>query len=553
MMHFLIRISIIINLLTIVGCANIVPPTGGKKDMMPPKIVQARSTPNLQTHFKKQNIDLTFNEWLKLEDVYNQVVVSPPLNERPEVTLDGKTVHFKFAKEEVLRENATYTINFGNAVKDFTEGNPAENLRFVFSTGAILDSLPFRAQVVDAEKGEIMENVLVMLYDNAADSVVRKIKPFYFARTNKLGIAQIQNIRAGKFKCFVLKDNDLNYLFNQDNETIGFPDTLVTLPQNDTSGIKIRAFDPIPKLRLKNKETNSYGFVKFNFTGDAHKAKIRWQEGVSKVLLDYGKEAGKDSVRLWYDQPSDAAWYAYTQTDTNKIDTIRVKPNSNRADFLKKSKLIATSIKQKVVNEPVYPLPVHPLKTHIIRFNHPIWNVDTSNIFITDTFSKKQPFRWERDSSQPTVLHLKLKTAWVEGMKYQVHLLPNAITDLFGLKNDSLQQSIVIQNRKELGDIQLKVKGLNKEKNYIIQILTGGNLLEVQFFVDKVVSFEKRIEAVNPDNYTVKIIEDLNRNRVWDTGDYDLKRQPERIFWKKLEQLRSNWELEADILYEIKN
>jgi hypothetical protein len=345
-----------------------------------------------------------------------------------------------------------------------------------------------------------------------------------------------------------LKDNDLNYIFNQDNETIGFPDSLISLPQSDTNALQIRAFDQTPKIRLKNKETNNYGFVKLNFTDDVHKAKIRWQDGISKVIPEYGK----DTMRLWYDNPSDAAWYVYTQTDTNKIDTIRVKPNSNRADFLKKNKFNCTSIKQKVANESNFATPVHPLKAHRITFSHPIWNIDTSNISIIDTFSKKMAFRCERDSLKPNVLNLKPQNAWVEGMKYQIQLLPNAITDLFGLKNDTLQQAIIIQNRKELGDIQLKIKGLDKQKNYLIQLLTGAQLVQTQFFVDKVVSFESRIEALNPDIYTIKIVEDLNKNHVWDTGDYDKKAQPERIFWKKLEQLRSNWELEADILYEIK-
>jgi hypothetical protein len=549
MTHFLIRITIIINVLTIIGCANIVAPTGGKRDIQPPQIVKARSTPHLQTNFRKQDIHLVFDEWLKLEDVYNQVVVSPPLNERPEVTLDGKTIHVKFAKDEILRENATYTINFGNAVKDFTEGNPAADLRFVFSTGAILDSLTFRARVVDAEKGEPLDNLLVMLYDNTADSVVRKIKPFYFARTDKSGVAKIENIKAGKFKCFVLKDNDLNYIFNQDNESIGFPDSLVSLPQSDTNALSIRAFDQTPKMRLKNKETNNYGFVKLNFTDDVRKAKIHWQDGISKVIPEYGR----DTVRLWYDHPSDAAWYVYTQTDSNKMDTIRVKPNSNRADFLKKNKFSCTSIKQKVANESNFAAPLHPLKAHIVAFNHPIWNIDTANISVTDTFSKKIAFRCERDSLKPNVLNLKPQNNWVEGMKYQIQLLPNAVTDLFGLKNDTLQQIIIIQNRKELGDIQLKIKGLDKQKSYLIHLLSGTQQVQAQFFVDKVVSFESRIEALNPDIYTIKIVEDLNKNHVWDTGDYDKKMQPERIFWKKLDQLRSNWELEADILYEIKN
>ena len=181
------------------GCANIVAPTGGAKDITPPNIIEAKSTKNFQTNFKKQRIEMTFDEWIKLEDVFNQVVVSPPLNEQPQVTQDGKKIVFEFGKKEELRENATYTINFGTSVKDLAEGNIAKNLRFVFSTGAIIDSLTVRGRVVDAVTGLPTEGAVLMLYDNFSDTVVRKIKPFYFGRTDKNGEAIIENVREGKF------------------------------------------------------------------------------------------------------------------------------------------------------------------------------------------------------------------------------------------------------------------------------------------------------------------------------------------------------------------
>ena len=95
------------SLLLMQGCANVGALNGGAKDIIAPKIVLGKSTPNKPVNFKKQRIVLTFDEWIRLDDVFAQVVVSPPLNETPEVTLHGKSVWFDFPETEILRENAT--------------------------------------------------------------------------------------------------------------------------------------------------------------------------------------------------------------------------------------------------------------------------------------------------------------------------------------------------------------------------------------------------------------------------------------------------------------
>jgi hypothetical protein len=192
------------------NCAQIAPLTGGERDKIAPKIVSDKSTPNFQKNFSKQPILLTFDEWISLNDVNAQVVVSPPLAERPKIGLNGRTLRFEFAPNEVLRENATYTINFGDAVKDLTEQNIAKDLRFVFGTGGGLDSLKCRVKVIDATDDNAQESILVMLYDDFSDSVVQKSRPFYFSKTDKSGVATIENVRAGKFKVFALKDGDNN-------------------------------------------------------------------------------------------------------------------------------------------------------------------------------------------------------------------------------------------------------------------------------------------------------------------------------------------------------
>ena len=209
-------------LLTLIGCANQGTLSGGKKDTTPPIIDSLKSTSNYQTNFKKQTIELTFNEWLQLNDVFKQVVVSPPLREKFDVSLKKKTVRFEFDEKEILRENATYTINFGTAVQDLTERNPVEDLRFVFSTGDFIDSLEVTGQVVEAFDKKPVKDVLVMLYDNLSDTVVRKEKPFYFAKTDEGGNFSIKNVRADTFKVFALIDGNANYLFDNVSEKIGF-------------------------------------------------------------------------------------------------------------------------------------------------------------------------------------------------------------------------------------------------------------------------------------------------------------------------------------------
>ena len=141
-------------ILLLYSCATPTTPTGGPRDENPPQIDTTLSTPNFQTRFLKQDISLTFNEWVMLEDVFNQVIISPPLQFKPEIYIKKKSVIIKWDERETLRENVTYTFNFGESVKDLTEKNPAEKLRFVFSTGDFIDSLTLSGKVVDAVDGK---------------------------------------------------------------------------------------------------------------------------------------------------------------------------------------------------------------------------------------------------------------------------------------------------------------------------------------------------------------------------------------------------------------
>ena len=526
-------VSLIALAFIIGSCANIVPPAGGPRDTTPPKVVKEKSTANFQTQFKKQRIVLTFDEWVKLDSVFQQVFVSPPTNERPEVTLHRNSVWIDFDNNEVLKPNTTYTINMGNSVKDITEGNAAKNLRFVFSTGDKLDSLFVLGVVKDALKGEPVENVLLMLYDNLNDTVVKRVKPLYFGQTDKEGRVKIENIKAGKYKMFALKDADANYLFNQETENIGFPEQFITLPDTSRDSIRITLFEPKRTLRLLTKETSQYGAIKLGFTREPKpgEASITYDNNGQTVVI----ERGKDSTSVFYNAVNDNPWNLYVKEDTGHIDTIRIR--AKKGDFLKKRKLQSTL--GRTGTSPQHPL--HPFK---MVFNAVIESIDTSKISLLDSLKSPVAYALHRDSLHPR--EVLLETKWVEDMRYQLEMLPGAFMDIYGLKSDTISRRIVAQNLKDFGGIILKIGNLDSTQSYIIQLLRDDGKVEKELVTKGVSRYEHTVATLPPGAYSVKIIEDMNGNGEWDTGDYEGHRQAERIWlFKLVDPLRADWEVEA--------
>jgi hypothetical protein len=522
----------------LVRCANIVPPVGGAEDVTPPQVVVEESTPNRQTNFQKQRITLTFDEFVVLEDVFNQVVVSPPLQYRPTLSLKGKTLRVDFDSREVLLENATYTINFGEAVKDLNEKNPAENLRFVFSTGPVLDSLTLQGKLVDAEKGEPVDGALFMLYENLSDTVVRTLRPFYFAKTDTSGTFLIENIRPGTFKGFALKDENLNYKFDQANELIGFPDSLIVVTDSVVP-LQIRMFTEAEVARLLDSDVSQYGHVKLilnqppprNLTVDVENA------AVHTVL-----EADADTLRVWYDLPNPVEWDLYVEQDTLWRDTLTVTP-LNRTAFLQNAQL--ARLEQGVNNEVIR---LNPDRTIQIAFNFPLVSYDSTKLKVyEDTVRREVRPVIVKDSLAPRSLILQYP--WQEAVTYQVEMLPGAATDLYGLLNrDTVLLNYRVEPRKSFATLELTLDSLDDKTNYVVQLLFQESNLVEEFRVGGVSRYQRTFNTLPPGDYSLQIITDLNNNGRWDTGNYDLKRQPEPIVQRKFtQQLRANWKLEETV------
>ena len=513
------------------SCANVVAPLGGDRDSVPPSLIQEESTPNFQTNFEKQVIELTFDEWVVLEDAFNQVIVSPPLEQRPELKLRRKTVRIEFDENEVLRPDATYTINLGEAVKDLNEKNPAENLRFVFSTGDVLDSLRVIGKVYDVLTNKPVEDVWFMMYENLADSVVRTEPPFYLTKTDKEGRCLIENVRADTFKVVALKSADADYFFNQQNEQIAFPDTPYVVSLTNIDTIFLPLFTEVPRLTLTGNEKGTFGLVKLIFNRPPDDSITVTHTGSG---FEFIRETDKDTLKLWYPEEQERPWRILVRPDTAAADTIHMEALS-KAEFVAGSSFTCEQAGTKIGHNPTLPFQ--------LEFNHPVGSWDTSLLRIyEDTLRTVVQPAISRDSANSRLLRLNFN--WREGIPYSLEFLPGAVQDVFGLVSDSVFIDLNVREVKDFGNINLSVSALDTNFHYLIELLGTGERVVRKFLVEGESNFSERVTTIAPGKYRLRIVEDGNRNGVWDTGHYDLHRQPEKQTVEDIEQLRANWDVE---------
>ena len=225
------------------GCANIVPPMGGYRDSLPPMLNRV-SPPDSSLDFEGNRIVFTFDEYIDVDNYMQNLIVSPIQQSIPTVTRKLNTVTLKF--RDTLEANTTYTLNFGNAIKDINEGNIKRNFTYVFSTGNYLDSLRFSGNVIKAETGDIDTTLTIMLHRSGEDSIVSSQKPRYITRTNGQGQFTLRNLPPGTFYVYALKDESGSYRYMQTDQLFAFADSAVHV-SDSTPNVTLYAYS-VPKV-----------------------------------------------------------------------------------------------------------------------------------------------------------------------------------------------------------------------------------------------------------------------------------------------------------------
>ena len=261
--HFFLLILVIPTIVVLTsGCGQIMTPTGGPRDSLPPKLISATPPPGT-TNFKGNRITLTFNEYVRIEELQKNLLVSPTPKNNPYIDFKLRTVTIKL--RDTLESNTTYTINLGNSIRDVNENNILKDFRYAFSTGPVLDSLTLSGKVEIAETGKIDSTLIVLLYKNLQDSAVIKQKPKYIERLDGSGRFTFINLAEGAYKIYALKDMNGSKTYDSKSEIFAFTDKPVTV-NSKTTPVNLLAYaeekekpKPAPaekKLKYSTKITN---------------------------------------------------------------------------------------------------------------------------------------------------------------------------------------------------------------------------------------------------------------------------------------------------------
>ena len=523
-------VYILFSLIILFGCAKRGNPTGGPKDSIPPVLVNASPKLN-STNFDSEEIRLTFDEWVKLDKVQDQLIISPPLEKSSyEIKpLSGvtKKVFLKFL--DSLAPETTYTINFGNSIQDNNENNPLTFFSYTFSTGETIDSLYIRGNTKDAFSQESDEFISLQLYRVDSlfkDSIIFNDKPTYISNTLDSTNYKFQNLKEGKYLLIALKDVDNNYFFDPFYDKIGFLDSLITLPRD--SVIDLKLFKEETEIIWDKPHFINSEKIGFGYYGKLDLDKIKIESNIpDSVNYVFIKEKETDTLNLWLSRNSfDSLNFSLIETDTIKLTTVKF-------DRKRDSLIDSLNVSPKTVNV------IHLKESFKISSNIPLNKIEDSLITIRDIDSLIIPFT---TSINDRLDEIDIDFEVSPSDDYSIFIKPRAIKDIRGTENDTLQYNVVSQTLEDYGNVFLDVI-TNNDSKYILHLIDSSSNIIREF--NNVNSNSTIIfDYIRPGKYTFRLIEDLNSNDIWDTGNYLKQVQPEPVYYFPNElDVRANWDL----------
>ena len=586
-------------MLVIIGysCASMGTPDGGPYDEMPPKFLG--SSPKLhEVNVKGTKFELEFDEFIKLEKASEKVVVSPPQLEQPEIKVVGKKVVGELLDN--LKEGVTYTIDFSDAIVDNNEGNPMGHFTYSFSTGTSIDTMEVSGTVLNAADLEPIKGILVGLHKNLNDSAFTKLPFDRVSRTDSRGHFSIRGVAPGEYRIYALMDGNQNYLFDSKTEAIAFSDsiiipTMMPATRQDTIWKDTLTIDTIKTvgytrfmpdniiLRVFKEENTRQYFsraqrdkenhfiLKFSAKADT----LPTLTGLNFDAMDafiVEPNVGNDSICYWikdslvYQMDTLQIKMDYLYTDSlnqlvPKTDTIYLANKLTRAQKEKLAKKEAEE-KEKVrkkkekKGEKVEPETTPFLKMDVdapskfdinknilLAFEEPVVRMDTSAIHVNvkeDTLWVKTPFLLMADSVVPR--RYELLASWEPGKEYQLQIDSAAIVGLYGLHTNRVEQTLKVKQQDEYGTLLLNLPGV--DQNCIVELLDNSGKVLRQQAVTPEGTADFYYLAPNT-KYYIRMFNDRNGNKLWDTGVFEKGIQPEEVYYfPKVWEMKANFEFE---------
>ena len=585
-------------------CANIMSPNGGPKDTLPP-VITAITPGNFATNFTEKKIYIEFNEYVQIKDQNKELFTSPAMKKMPLISTRGKGIVITI--RDTLKENTTYAIDLGSAIRDNNEGNPLNAMRYVFSTGSTIDSLLCSGYTADSYKADSVSRTFLWFYiaDSLPvtpdyDSTIFNRKPDVIARAQNNGIFIAQNLKPVKYRIYAIGDKNDNQMYEPGTDLVGILDSTYNPAELPPFAIwfdSLRHYpsaDPQLYFRMFTDKTFKAQRLVEAVRGDRKKITLYFNTALptidslvldsipsEKIIFD-PRTKGKDTLNLWLNMPDEklpdtikgsityyrhdsirqlvkttesikVAW-KYTETkeeqkEREKEERERKKAEEEGREYTPPKKANPFKYKSTASGE------INPEKGFEINLDFPLVEFDSTSVKL---------YKLEGDDKNPTETEVErhferdtlnigryfVRAKWESKSKYRFYIPQGSMTDVMGYQNDSISSSFSTFDPEKFSKIVLTVKG-EEGKKYIIQQTDASSKTQQQ--IEGVTSGQYTINFVSPGEIRIRIIEDTNGNGRWDAGDVVNRLQPERsemFINDKGEDLfatKANWDIEIDI------
>lgn len=513
-------------MLAFVDCAKKGTPSGGPRDTIAPIIV--RSVPeNYSTNFTGDEIEIRFDEYIKLKDLSKELIISPPMKYPPIITPLSTSKTLKIKMMDTLKPSTTYSFNFGKSIVDNNEGNQFEYFKYVFSTGNYIDSLKLKGRVKDAELIAPEIPTSVVLYEvnqTFSDSIIYSEKPTYVTvTTDSTGTFELSNLKEGTYLLLALKEKNNDYIFQPKNDKIGFEKEYISLPTDSTYSLTL--FKEAPEYKFARGSQIGRNHIVFGYEGRADSLKV---EVLSDLPEDFTatiyKDEKKDTLHYWYRPAIEADSLVFTVSNRYQIDTTIVRMRELFKDSLKIGAVKTGTVKLT--------------DTFKLRSNTPLISYDTEKFqvmakdssLVEPTVTLNKTYNW-------AALYFPKK----EDQTYLIRAFPGALTDFFGTSNDTLQFTVSTRLGSDYGTLSLTLANLDRFP-VIVQMLDSKYNLAAEAFLSEGNSVF--FDELSPNKYFLRIIYDDNNNGRWDSGNFLNRLEPEKIIYYPAQiEVRANWSL----------
>ena len=581
----------------VVGCARMGSPDGGWYDDDPPVVIGSNPV-DQSTNVSAKKISIYFDEYIKLEDATNKVIVSPPQLEAPEIKATGKRIVVEL--QDTLKENITYTIDFSDAISDNNEGNHLGNYTYSFSTGDRIDTMEVAGYVLDASNLEPIKGILVGLYEDLADSAFKTKPMLRVSRSDSRGHFVIKGVAPGSYRTYALKDADGDFRFGQKSEMLAFnheiyvpsskPDVRIDTIWRDSLHIEtfrqtpythflpddvtLLAFTHIQTERflLKTERKDPEKFTMFFTYGHPDLPVIKGLNFNADSAFVIETREEQDTINYWLrdttlvNQDTLRMELTYMMTDTlgnlvSQTDTLEVL---SKIPYAKRQKELAKEIEKwqkeqerlKKREEPYDSIyPAMPLKPSVkapqqidpdkkieIEMPTPLQRVDTAAIHL---YSMIDSAWYEAPLTFRPIPHrlrfYEIQAEWRPGIEYSLEIDSAAFEDIYGHVSEAYKQGLKVKSLDEYSTLNIKLSGIADSLPLRVRLLNKSDAIVKDVLAKDGVA---KFEYVNPDTYYLSALVDTNGNGVWDTGDYDADRQAEAVYYYPREiEIKERWDV----------